>query len=55
MEKEIILAVARNALNSPLGSKYGAVIIHNNRIIGIGYNKFPYNVRHRTLKESYLL
>jgi len=55
MENNIILSVARNALNSPLGNKYGAVIIYNNRIIGIGYNKIPFNVPHRILKESCLL
>jgi deoxycytidylate deaminase len=32
------------ALKSPLLKKYGVVIIHQNKIISVGYNKFKPNV-----------
>jgi deoxycytidylate deaminase len=54
MDNSILLA-ARNALNSPLGNKYGAVIVYNNKIIGVGYNSIPYGIPHRILKQSCLL
>lgn len=53
--EHLILTIARKALNSPLGTKYAAAIIYNGKIIGIGYNKIPYTIFHRRLKEPCLL